>query len=167
MTSNKDKWIQLGRCLKPHGLKGNCFIQLDNSETQLEAGSVIYLKPEDADPMTIEKISLGPKPKIKLTGFDTIEDVQEILPFDVFQKRSDFQTLSEDEFYINDLMDFKVIDPQGNLLGKVTGFFDHGAGNILVFDHDGEETELPLIDEYFPQIDWDQQTILCHLPEYI
>ena len=171
-----DKLIDFGTCKKAHGIKGGFSFALHNVEDSvLEKGTQVILFPLDKsssiDPSglktTIKSISFGNKVTVYLEGITDRNIVEEMIPFSISIDRNLFPNLSEDEFYIEDLVGLDVFDhSSGNKIGKVSAYYDNGAQTILVITGN-KKIELPLIDNFFPVIDIEQGRIEMNLPQEV
>ncbi|HJD56923.1 MAG TPA: ribosome maturation factor RimM, partial [Rickettsia endosymbiont of Sericostoma sp. HW-2014] len=72
----------------------------------------------------------------------------------IFCHRSDFPTLSEGEFYIEDLRGLLVLDSNLVVIGKITNIFNFNAGDIIEIEFVNNKTlELfPFNKQFFPVI---------------
>ncbi|MCD6046339.1 MAG: rimM [Gammaproteobacteria bacterium] len=96
---------------------------------------------------------------VHLVGYDSPEAVRFLAGTDIAIARSDFPPLAKDEFYINDIVGFSAINVQGVGLGKVMGFVDSGAHELLVIEGE-KEYLIPLIkDRFLKAIDKTKQQI--------
>jgi 16S rRNA processing protein RimM len=168
------KLIEIGRVFKPHSIKGAFSLQLHNQqETFLKKGMEINIFPlrpssqlnEKGEIFKIASLSIGNKAILSLVGVENRNHAEEILPFSIQVSRDLFPQVNEDEFYLVDLIGLKVIDYNSKKeLGKIKDFYDHGAGTILEIR--GEiSIDLPFVDNFFPEIDFESKQIYVLLPE--
>ena len=73
--------------------------------------------------------------------------------------------LSEDEFYIDDLIDCDVVDENNKNLGKVIEILSPGAHDVLLIQQGDSETLVPLVDEWVVKIDIDGRKIQVNSAE--
>ena len=72
----------------------------------------------------------------------------------LFVPRSRLPEPGDDEFYETDLLGLEACDPEGRPLGRVTGVFDHGAGEILEVETPrGRRVDLPFTRAVVPEVD--------------
>ena len=71
--------------------------------------------------------------------------------------------VSDDEFYMEDLIGFKV--SVGKLRGELTDYYDSEANPLFEITIDGKEHLIPAQEEFIAQIDFDKQTIKFVLPD--
>lgn len=67
----------------------------------------------------------------RLSGVDTREAAEALRGTTLWAPREVLPGLPDDEFYHADLIGLEVVDPGGQVLGRVRAIYDHGAGDIL------------------------------------
>lgn len=173
--SMNDKLIELGTCKKPHGIKGEFSFHLFNSQDSiLSKGSSITLVPLDksscinpsGEVFVIDAINFGNKTICRLKGVDNRNLVEEMIPFSIQVKRSEFPDLKSGEFYLSDLIGLVLIDAENKEVGSVENFFENGPQVILVIDYRGEKLELPYVPSFFPEIDVPNRKLSFIPPEF-
>jgi 16S rRNA processing protein RimM len=145
----KQALVRIGRCLRPHGLKGDVLVHAF-TEDPLSLGSYgpVYVLPSDLENLildqppsqsfTLENIRPGPQTHYVLVAFHgltTRTHVEEFLksPRDLFIPRTHLkdESLEDDEFFHTDLIGLAAYDPQGILIGHVIAVHNFGAGDLL------------------------------------
>lgn len=67
-----------------------------------------------------------------------------------------------DEYYWGDLIGMRVVNPAGELLGKVAGLIETGASDVLrVLADDGSERLLPFVDAVVTTVDREKGEIVA------
>ena len=66
---------------------------------------------------------------------------------------------AEHEFYQADLIGLEVVNREGVRLGRVAGFFDGGAHEVMRVDHEGGQRLLPVAGEVIRRVDLDAGTV--------
>lgn len=174
----KKDWVWLGRCTKPHGIKGAFHFRLENSEDSvLDDGAEIFLVPSskeselarEGELYRIEKIVFGHKVMAYLEGVDDRTRVEQLVPFDIHMDRENFPALDEqeDEFYHADLKGMEVYEAQTQRpLGKVERVYDNQAQAVLLIGRGFDAFEIPFVDAFVPKIDREKRKIWVVIPEY-
>ncbi|MFT6069376.1 MAG: 16S rRNA processing protein RimM [Bacteriovoracaceae bacterium] len=175
MKINEEEYIELGRCSKPHGIKGAFAFHLYNTEDSvLKKGSKVYLIPKDGSKLPVEgqefqisQISFGNKVITFLKEVTDRNKVEEMLPFDIYFKRSDLPEVGEDEFYLDDLIGLSILDAKtGEKVGKISSFYDNSAQIILEIR--GEQNiEIPMIDNFVVETNIEEGFMKINVPEYL
>ncbi len=169
-------FIKLGHANKPFGIKGECIFQLYNSEkSTLKKGQKIFLylgldeesfNPKDLEgklkEFLIESIRFGNKVVAKLQGIENRTDLEEILPFTIYSRRSDFPQIdNEDEFYYHDLIGMKVVhDVSNKEIGIVIELYDNGAQDILVIKTPSQKLlEVLFVEKFVKSVNLEEGSI--------
>jgi 16S rRNA processing protein RimM len=93
-----------------------------------------------------------------LKGLDDREVARTFAGFEICVPRSELPDLSDGDFYWYQLEGLKVIDQNGQLLGKVDHLFETGANDVMVVKPcidslDGRERMLPYTEQCVLSID--------------
>ncbi len=169
------KLIELGHSLRPHGIKGEVALKLYNDDGGvLKQGEGIVLfpyteeskLPDEGKEYFITKLKFGNKVICQLRGVESREDIELIIPFTIKFPRDKFPKLSEDEFYLEDLIGLEVIDIDGHSLGKVKNHYSNGAQTVLQLSLKTGNIDLPFIEHFFPHINLKRKKITLIIPEY-
>jgi 16S rRNA processing protein RimM len=119
--------ILLGHITRAFGIEGGVFVRLLNDSSHaLEVGKKVLLKSRLGDDrlLTISAILGG-----RRIFFEEITDrdsAEALKGSELWMNRADLPALADDEFYLSDLMNARVFDPQGDLLGEIVGFTSNG-----------------------------------------
>lgn len=184
MNNQYDEWfdlnlVELGFCVKPHGIKGGFVFNLYNKEDSvLENGGPVLLIPKNeqsslnsrGEVHQIEKISFGNKVTVYLKGVSDRNFVEAMIPFMIKIPRSLFPKTEDGEYYLSDLIGMEVYHngADGEKAGQVSDCYDNGAQLVLVIlKIDNEVLELPFINQFFPVVDIDNNRIEMIVPEML
>ncbi len=78
---------------------------------------------------------------------------------EVAVRREDLPKPAEHEFYQADLIGLEVVNREGVRLGRVAGFFDGGAHEVMRVDHEGGQRLLPVAGEVIRKVDLEAGTV--------
>ncbi len=164
-----DRYIYLGYCSSPHGIKGAMTLMLENEDAStLVAGSKVYIKKNDQFiPKQLKEIQIGHKVMASFEGVNDRTQLEQLLPFEIWIDRADLPEVDEDEFYLADLVGAKVLDLNKKEIGHVLRFYSNGVQDIIVIRTEKEEIELPLIENFFPEINPEENYIVMITPQVI
>lgn len=161
--ADSEQKIVIGRFGSPFGVKGWIKVQ---SFTEPEENLLTYANWHILERNSWSLIKHDDYAKhgkgwiVHLVGYDSPEAVRFLASTDIAVARSDFPPLAEDEFYINDLVGFSAINTESVTLGKVMGFVDSGAHELLVIEGE-KEYLIPLIkDRFLKAVDKAKQQII-------
>ena len=97
--------------------------------------------------------------KIKLKGYDDINDVTNFIGRDIYvESEQDDEVLGQDEYYVEDLIGSKIFDGE-KLIGIITDVENFGATDIFVFENDNKEMRVPFVLDFFESIDTKNKAI--------
>lgn len=175
---NKSKYIHIGHCVTPHGIKGEFSFVLYNEDGDLlKDGVQINLVPRgenhkalphDGLDFRIKSIRIGNKVIVRLDGVETRNQVEELVPFDIYINRDLLPETDEDEFYLNDLLGLVVIDHQlKTKIGRVSDFYENGAQIVLKIKGEKNSFEILFINQFVPVVDLEKGEMEIILPEIV
>ena len=101
---------------------------------------------------------------LKFKGIDNINDIEKYKGKDLLVHREDAVELEENENYVADLLDLKVVTDDGQVLGYLTEVMETGANDVYVVEtEDGKELLLPAIRECILDVDLDEEVMTVHI----
>lgn len=101
---------------------------------------------------------------LKFKGIDNINDIEKYKGKDLLVHREDAVALEENENYVADLIDLKVVTDEGQVLGYLTEVMETGANDVYVVEtEDGQELLLPAIRECILDVDLDEEVMTVHI----
>ena len=161
-----DRYLRIGSVIKTHGLKGGLkvFPTTDDPKRFSPAVPVFLDTPEGFLPVTIQSASLFKK--IYIVVFKEFTDINEVEAFrgcDIYIERSDEEKLSDNEYYIDDLIGMPVFDEEDVLLGKIGEVMKTGANDVYVVASEDREILLPAIKECILDVDLQENKMKVHL----
>ena len=104
-----------------------------------------------------------------VAGVTTREAAAALTGVEIFARRDQLPTPSEDEFYYDDLIGLDAFDAGGRRLGAIASVGNYGAGDILEIapEGGGETLLLPFTKEVAPTIDFDAGRIVIEPPREV
>lgn len=165
---NPDTCYKIGYIMKPHGLKGQVTISLDEDapEDFTPIETVFVESHNRLLPYFIEAISLkGNKAFLKLEAVNTPEQAREICKSAIYLPKSMRPKSSRGEFYDDEVIGFEVLDSGSGSLGKITGIVQAGPNKLLSVDHQGKEILIPINSPFILGINKSKKKITVTLPE--
>lgn len=101
---------------------------------------------------------------LKFKGIDNINDIEKYKGKDLLVHREDAVALEENENYVADLIDLKVVTDEGQVLGYLTEVMETGANDVYVVEtEDGQELLLPATRECILDVDLDEEVMTVHI----
>ena len=168
-SKKKTKFISFGKIVKPHGIKGELKLFLYNKDSKILKQKInIWIDKEDC--LTSFKLLSIRGDEFKIIKLDKInsrDDATSISNKEFFISREDFPDIESDNFYINDIINFKVLDDD-NELGFIYDVFSLPGGNVMGINCDGKEILVPMIEKYIKFFDFENRiVILKNIKEFI
>ena len=170
MNSKKDsKFIPFGKTVRPHGIKGELKLFIYNKDSQILKQKInIWIDKEGC--LTLFKLLSIRGNEFKIVKLDKINsrnDARSLSNKEFFISREDFPDIESDNFYINDIINFKVLDG-GNELGFIYDIFSLPGGNVMGINCDGKEILVPMVEKYIKFFDFENRiVILKNIKEFI
>lgn len=163
--------LEIGRLLKPHGVKGEITVELFGDIDMTALKCVVV----DIDGIFVPFFVQSVRPKtsetclVKFDNLDTDGEVSMLALKSLFALKEDVE-LSDDSsdegFYASDLIGFTAINPEGEMIGKIADVNDDTENTLFIIEKDGGETLLvPVAAEFICDIDSENSIVKLDLPE--
>jgi 16S rRNA processing protein RimM len=103
----------------------------------------------------------------RITGVSTKEQADALRGTSLFVARDRLPALPDDEFYHADLIGLSAYDTGGELIGKVSAIYNHGAGDIVEISPIRHKSALllPFTTAIVPNVDLAAGRIVVNLPD--
>ncbi len=175
-------YLKIGQFTHTHGLKGDLFVSsyfvnqeicnlLFGKEVRLEKAKEIpegrlSIHPANTFSVKIQKACLHKKGMIvHLQNLDSIEKVIPFKGYDFYVPRDVFSSHSGEPIYLIEVLNFQVYDREKKQLGEVVSFSHNGSQDLLnVSAGNKKQIEIPFIEEYLFDIDFESKRIVVDLP---
>lgn len=101
---------------------------------------------------------------LKFQGIDNMNDIEKYKGKDLLVHREDAVKLEENENYVADLIDLKVITDDGKVLGTLTEVMETGANDVYVIEtEEGKELLIPAIRDCILDVNLDEEVMTVHV----
>ena len=101
---------------------------------------------------------------LKFKGLDRIEDVEPLVKSELFVDRKDGVPLSEDEYYIADLIGLKVYSGEDEYYGTITDVMQTGANDVYCVESEKYgEILIPAIKQCIIEVDLQKEKMTVDL----
>ena len=103
----------------------------------------------------------------RIAGVSNKDQADALRGISLYVEREKLPSLPDDEFYHADLIGLEARDPGGELIGKVTGVHNHGAGDILEIAPVSHKSALllPFTKVNVPTVDVASGRLIVDVPE--
>jgi len=161
--------FQVGVITATHGLKGEVkvFPTTDDPNRFKELKEVILDTGKEQISLKISNVKFFKQFVIlKFKGIDDINDVTGYLKKSLYVTRENAVKLEENEYYIADLIDMKIVDEEEKEFGVLKDVLQTGANDVYVIQMlDNREVLVPAIKECILGVNIEQQIMKIHLLE--
>lgn len=159
--------LQVGAITTTHGVRGEVkvFPTTDDPKRFLDLKHVILDDGREKRNLEIEHVKFFKNLVIlKFRGIDNINDIEKYKKAGLFVTREDAVELSEDEYFIADLIGLTVVTDEGEEIGTLSDVLQTGANDVYVVSKQGQKDILiPAIHECILNVDLEQQKVEVHL----
>ncbi len=156
--------VRVGRVVKPHGIRGELVIApLGDTLGSLSPSIPIWVgRP---NPYRIGSVrSHQGRLLVTLDGCDDRDGAERLRGADVQVKRDRLAELPDGEWYVDDLVGYRVEDAVGGGTGRVTAVIE-GTHDMLEVAWDGETVLVPMVREWLVSTDPAARHIVVRLPD--
>lgn len=150
------KTVEIGRVLRPHGLRGELKVRLhwEGSTVLSEVGSVVIGEAGQARSVAVEAVRPGPKGVLlKLVGVDDCDAAQAFAGAPLSVPRSALPPLEPGEYYLSDLVGAEVWGPEGRVGEVIEVRLHPSVDSMVVRTSDGSVLEQPLAEPWLESVD--------------
>lgn len=161
-------FLVLGKLRRAHGVAGEIPLELHSQMLELMTpGSQVFVG-EDHFPLLIESTRWkNDLLLLKFTGINDRTAASEWTNALLFVKTDQLPELSEDEFYLHQLIGLNVYEPDGTFLGVLVEILETGANDVyLIRNETGDEVLIPATEEMILEIDLDQEKMVVARMEW-
>ncbi len=163
-----DTCFKIGWIVKPHGLKGEVTISLDDDapENWSAIKSVFIEENNRLVPYFVQTVSAqGKKAFIKFEDVDSAESAGKISKKAIYIQKSLRPKAGRGEFYDDEVINFEVHDQEKGLLGSIREVMQAGPNRLLVVEHKEKEVLIPVNGPFITGINKTKKRVSVNLPE--
>ncbi len=157
--------IEIGKIVNTHGLRGTLKVQpwVDFPEI-FEKIDVMYISDQK---YSVKKVSYQKNLiLLDLEEINSISQAEKLKDLIIFAERDDLGKLSEDSYYIADLIGCDVMLSDGGILGTVRDVITSSGTDLYEIKRKNDKPlYLPAAKEFIKSIDIESKTIHAVLPE--
>jgi len=161
---------ELGYVARAHGIRGAVVVRLHHPESEalLDLDAVwIRRRGADGETPAEERALAGARPLpddgwlVTFEGIATRNEAEALRGAVVGVPRDRLPPPGPDEYFAEDLLDLRVLDPAGRSLGRVARVYDNGAQAVLVVEAASVgEVDVPFVEEHVGEVDLERRTLV-------
>ena len=157
---SRSKLIPVGKVIKPHGIKGELKFFLYNEDSDLlESDIKIWFKINDLNKSYNLINTKGSGKIFKLESIDSRDDAELLRNKEFFVLRSDLPDLSDGNFYLNDIINFRLFNKK-NEIGLIIDVLLLPSSNYILVNYNNNEVLIPFLDRYIEFFDFDEKIVV-------
>ncbi len=157
------EFISIGAIGKAHGINGQFYvIALSDDPEQYRELKSVYLNFKGTRTIcAVENIRFThDRILLKLEGIDDRSTLESHRGALLERERHELRPLSEDEYFIFDLIGLTAKTVQGERIGKLTDILNLPAHDVYVIRNEAEEILIPAISNFIRRIDLKQGEVI-------
>ena len=162
-----DNYLRVGVISSTHGIGGEVkvFPTTDDSKRFKKLKQVFLDTGKEYLELEVERVRFFKQMVIvKFKGINNINDIEKYKGKDLLVTRENAVPLEENEYFIYDIMDAKVVDEEGKEIGILKEVLTTGANDVYVVKTaSGKEILMPVIDECILDIDTENKVVTAHI----
>lgn len=148
-----DKLIFVGLISSAHGINGEVKIKSYTSPTTNICALPLFNKEKENIILKFKRLDSKGQLICQLNEVTNRTEVDKFKGMKLFCLRADLPQTDNDEFYIVDLINLKVVDIQYQSIGIIKNVFNFGGGDIIEVEFEENKSELyPFNKKFFPVI---------------
>lgn len=154
------EFVSIGAVLKAHGTKGEIqVVPLTDEPQQFKTLDTIYLNLNGKRKIcAVDKVQLTHnKIILKLKDIDDRTTAQELKAALIERKITDLRKLSDNEYFIFDLIGLKVKNLSGQFIGELIDVLTLPANDVYIINDGEKELLVPAIKDVIKKIDLDRR----------
>jgi 16S rRNA processing protein RimM len=159
----------VGKILKPQGLKGEVKIDIITSFPAhfAKLDCLFIEKDKKWQTYSIDSVRLSNRfVFIKFSNINSVDEAVALRNKLLYISKNELTDLSENEFYIHDLIGMKVYDKQETLLGEIIDVETYSSNDVYILKTlNGDERLIPAIKDVVLKVDAKQKIMLIHVME--
>jgi 16S rRNA processing protein RimM len=162
-------FIVVGKVLKAQGLKGDIYVHVFSNETSWLKGLTHFSLIAQSRPTLLMNCERSRRHKqgVVIKPKEIIDRNQsEALKGYFLQIPESLLTTTDngDDFYLREILNFKVKDKDMNELGEIIGFSTNTAQDLAVLLRDQKEYQIPLVDHWILKVHRQEKWLVMDLP---
>ncbi len=157
--------IEVGKIVNTHGIRGDVKINpfMDDVEA-FRKFKYLYIKDNKVKVKGVKFVKNNPI--VSLEGTDSVEKAELLRNTPVYIDEEMLPELSDNEFYIKDIINLSVETVDGEYLGKITDVFKTGSNDVYeILKEDGKKFLIPAISQVVKEINIKENKVTVELLE--
>lgn len=164
-----DSLKHVGKIKEAKGLKGQVYLLIFSKDASwVNSGIDIYIS--DGQNKTKYKVTQAKDYKdgavISLSGVTDRNQSEALCRREVWVSPDLFTSEDGDSIYLSEILNFEVIDQNAGAVGTIVDFSSNTAQDLLIVKNkSGEKFEIPFVDAFVEEINYEEKKVFTALPE--
>lgn len=160
----------VGKIKDAHGIRGELYVLIFSGDTEWAEGlEVAYLKKDEhsseTKSLTIEKCKVHKDGLILKVKEVSDRNQAEAIKGNLFYISTELlESEAGETIYLAEIENFHVI-VNGEDIGEIIDFNNHGAHDILIVQNQTQTIQIPFVDDFIEEIDFEEEKVFMKLPE--
>ena len=160
---SKSNLVHVGTFGSPIGLKGEIKIKMLTSSFEFFKMLKVYLNEDASETWNFIKMRiLNDKLIAHPKGCNNRDDAEKFRGKKIFSQLSNFPKTNKDEYYIRDLIGFRVFTINGKKIGNVMSVKNFGASDLLETKISNNTFYIPMNKDNLVSVDMDKKKIIAN-----
>lgn len=160
----KSNLRHIGKVKDAHGLQGELFIIFFSKDySWAQDLENIFIADTSYEVIKIAEHKDGLK--VKVSGLSNRNQSESLIGQSVYISEDFFTSEDGDSIYLSEIENFLVIDQVLGELGRIKSFSYNGAQDLLVVNYKNKDIEIPFVEDFVEEINYDEKTIRMNLPD--
>ena len=162
-------FVAVGKLRRPHGVQGEMLMEVHTDfPERLTEGKTVFVGTEYRPYRFTSTRHHNLGMIVKFNGISDRDSAGELRNQLVYVKTDDLPKLPEGEFYLHQIIGFKVLDENGVILGYLQEILETGANDVYLVkpEQSQEELLLPAIESVILDVNFENREIIVRLPEW-
>jgi 16S rRNA processing protein RimM len=156
MVVRKMEFIEIGKIIKTHALKGELSVASNSDfiEERFKVGATLYVK-QNGIMKELEITSVRFHQNnilITVNNWNDINLVTHLVGLTLYVNRDQLPELAENEYYYSDLIGLEVFATTNEYIGKITDVLEYPHGSILEIYNEDKKILIPFVDAFVKDI---------------
>lgn len=162
-----EDYLRIGVLTSPHGVKGEISVYptSENLDRYSDLTDCFLSVKGEMKPVKVTGCKYKKNmPVLKFDGIDDRDAIEALRGTELYVDREHALELDEGEYYLADIMGFKV-SSDGVIIGNIEDYFDNAADQTIfvVKCNDGTTKYIPDIEEFVLDVNMDEETVYVKL----
>lgn len=161
--------VKVGKIKDAHSLKGELyFLSFSGDISWLEDLPKVFLESQNQEVKEYQLVKVKAFKEGAIIQFEGVKDrtqAESLKGHMLYIPEELLVSEPGEVIYLVELLDFEVKNSAGHILGNVKDFSSNGMQDILVIAKEDHRFEVPFVDQFVVEINYDEKFLIMDFPE--